>query len=77
MFQLCALLCPPPASRTQLDHAAIFLQIAGSYTPIALLSFPGGEATRLLSFVWAGALAGMLQVNVFSVEWWGCDTGSE
>lgn len=44
------------------DHAAIFLMIAGTYTPLALVGLRGGwEAwgTGLLIFVWSAALAGM------------------
>lgn len=41
----------------RLDHAAIFLLIAGTYTPVSLL-LPGGRL--LLALVWAGALAGMI-----------------
>jgi hemolysin III len=47
----------------RLDHAAIFLLIAGTYTPFCLL-LPGG-GRGLLVAVWAGALAGM----VLSVAW--------
>jgi hemolysin III len=48
----------------RLDHAAIFLLIAGTYTPFCLLLPP--EAGRpLLWMVWSGALAGM----VISVRW--------
>jgi hemolysin III len=47
----------------RLDHAAIFLLIAGTYTPFCLL-LPGG-GRLLLSLVWSGALAGM----VVSVAW--------
>ncbi|HET9553375.1 MAG TPA: hemolysin III family protein [Anaeromyxobacteraceae bacterium] len=47
----------------RLDHAAIFLLIAGTYTPFCLL-LPGG-GRWLLAGVWAGALAGM----VLSVAW--------
>ncbi|MCM6777069.1 hemolysin III family protein [Nocardia sp. CDC159] len=41
------------------DHSMIFLFIAGSYTPFALLGLPGQTGTVLLSVVWAGALAGV------------------
>jgi hemolysin III len=41
------------------DHSMIFLFIAGSYTPFALLGLPGRTGTVLLSVVWAGALAGV------------------
>ena len=39
----------------RLDHTAIYLKIAGTYTPFALLSGSGGT---LLAGVWAAALAG-------------------
>ncbi|MFJ4652462.1 hemolysin III family protein [Nocardia sp. NPDC088792] len=41
------------------DHSMIFLFIAGSYTPFALLGVRGSAGTILLSIVWAGALAGV------------------
>ncbi len=41
------------------DHSMIFLFIAGSYTPFALLGLPGRTGMILLSVVWAGALAGV------------------
>ena len=43
-----------------LDHAAIFLMIAGTYTPFALISFDGVYGRRLLALIWAAALAGVL-----------------
>ena len=42
----------------RLDHAMIFLLIAGTVTPFALLVMDGPLATALLIAVWAGALAG-------------------
>lgn len=41
------------------DHSMIFLFIAGSYTPFALLGLPGSTGQTLLAVVWAGALAGV------------------
>jgi hemolysin III len=41
------------------DHSMIFLFIAGSYTPFALLGLPGSTGLTLLAVVWAGALAGV------------------
>lgn len=41
------------------DHANIFLLIAGSYTPITVLSLPHDRATLLLILVWSGALLGI------------------
>ncbi|MEJ8650705.1 hemolysin III family protein [Streptomyces sp. MS1.AVA.3] len=43
----------------RLDHANIFLIIAGTYTPLAMLLLPAGQQLVLLSAVWAGALAGI------------------
>ena len=42
-----------------LDHAAIFLMIAGTYTPFTVISF-GGMHGRLLALIWATALVGVL-----------------
>jgi hemolysin III len=39
------------------DHAGIFLLIAGTYTPIALISLSGAWSTTVLALVWAGAAA--------------------
>ena len=41
------------------DHSNIFLLIAGSYTPITVLSLPTDRAILLLSLVWGGALVGI------------------
>lgn len=42
----------------RLDHAAIFIMIAGSYTPFAVMILDGFAGVVLLVLVWAGALAG-------------------
>ena len=41
----------------RLDHAAIYLLIAGTYTPFALLALSGGWRWTILPIVWGGALA--------------------
>ncbi|MFF0545485.1 PAQR family membrane homeostasis protein TrhA [Nocardia thailandica] len=41
------------------DHSMIFLFIAGSYTPFAVLGLPGSTGRTLLIVVWSGALAGV------------------
>jgi hemolysin III len=41
------------------DHSMIFLFIAGSYTPFALLGLPGRTGQTLLLVVWIGAIAGV------------------
>jgi hemolysin III len=43
----------------RLDHANIFLLIAGSYTPITVLALPEGKAMLLLWLVWSGAALGI------------------
>lgn len=44
----------------RLDHANIFLVIAGTYTPLTVLLLDNQTATILLSLVWTGAIAGIL-----------------
>lgn len=44
----------------RLDHGAIFLKIAGTYTPFAALSMAAGSGLRLLVAVWAVAVIGAL-----------------
>jgi hemolysin III len=51
----------------RLDHANIFLIIAGTYTPFTLLLLHGNQARILLSIVWIGALVGV----AFRVLWLG------
>ncbi|WP_406274680.1 hemolysin III family protein [Actinacidiphila glaucinigra] len=43
----------------RLDHANIFLIIAGTYTPLAVLLLPAGQQVVLLAVVWAGAVVGI------------------
>jgi len=49
----------------RIDHANIFLLIAGSYTPITVLALPTEKAVLLLWLVWGGAIAGI----AFRVFW--------
>lgn len=63
----------PPSPTKELwrrfDHAAIFIMIAGSYTPF-LLNRVGGEwGVGLLSFVWTVAVAGAIMKLVFPRRW--------
>ncbi|PPF68291.1 hemolysin III [Clavibacter michiganensis] len=51
----------------RMDHANIFLLIAGSYTPITVLALPHGKSVLLLWLVWSGAVLGVL----FRVLWIG------
>jgi hemolysin III len=58
----------PPAPRRwirRLDHAAIFLLIAGTYTPFGLLALERTWRVVVLSIVWSGALAAI----VLKVTW--------
>ena len=43
----------------RLDHANIFLIIAGTYSPIALVILRGTTSTVVLTVVWVGAVAGI------------------
>jgi hemolysin III len=44
----------------RLDHSMIFVLIAGTYTPFALLAMPHNAGMLVLWIVWGGALAGVL-----------------
>ena len=49
----------------RLDHSSIFLLIAGTYTPVALLLLDQQDAAILLGIVWVGAVSGI----AFRVLW--------
>jgi len=49
----------------RLDHSMIFVMIAGTYTPVALLALKGPLASTILIVLWAGALGGV----VFKLLW--------
>jgi hemolysin III len=44
----------------RVDHAMIFVFIAGTYTPFSLLEFGGGLRVVVLTSVWTGAALGCL-----------------
>jgi hemolysin III len=44
----------------RLDHSMIFVLIAGTYTPFALLVLDGSLSKAILIVVWAGALGGII-----------------
>jgi len=50
----------PRAWLARLDHAGIYLLIAGTYTPFGLLVMSRGWAIPVLSVVWGGAAAAIL-----------------
>jgi hemolysin III len=57
-----------PAARRwmrRLDHSMIFVLIAGTYTPVALLALKGTLAGAILIALWLGAIAGV----VFKLVW--------
>ena len=49
----------------RIDHSMIFLFIAGTYTPFALLAFSGFLPAVVLACVWTGAALGIL----LNVSW--------
>jgi hemolysin III len=49
----------------RLDHSMIFLLIAGTITPFAVLILDGPLATAVLVAVWAGAIAGIVVETVW------------
>ena len=49
----------------RIDHSAIYIFLAASYTPIALLVLDDWQRLTVLSVVWGGALGGV----VLSVAW--------
>lgn len=49
----------------RVDHAMIFVMIAGSYTPFVVLRLHGSAAALLGGVVWTGALAGVVLKLVF------------
>ena len=52
-----------------LDHSAIFLLIAGTYTPFALVLLRGPWGWTLLGIVWGLAVAGIAAKAVFGARW--------
>jgi hemolysin III len=49
----------------RLDHSMIFVLIAGTYTPVALLALKGALANTILIVMWLGALGGV----IFKLLW--------
>jgi hemolysin III len=65
-------LCPPSDTKEflrRLDHAAIFLMIAGTYTPLLLNRIGGEWGFGLLGFVWCVAVVGAILKIVFPRRW--------
>ena len=51
----------------KLDHSAIFLLIAGTYTPFCIIAFTGFFRWGLLVIIWTFALVGIM-VKIFYVK---------
>jgi len=52
-----------------LDHSAIFLLIAGTYTPFALVTLRGPWGWTLFGIVWGLAVVGITTKAVFGPRW--------
>lgn len=52
----------------KMDHAMIFVMIAGSYTPICVIVLGGRQGMILLAIIWSIAIAGIL----FKMFWITC-----
>ena len=60
-----------PAKRVarRLDHAAIYLLIAGTYTPFTLGVLRGGWGWLMLGIIWSLAILGVLFKTVYGVRY--------
>lgn len=60
----------PPVRRRlkRLDHATIFLMIAGTYTPVCLSALRGTMGALLLAAIWTGAIGGVVLSMTAVVE---------
>jgi hemolysin III len=68
-------LLPPGRGKAlfnKLDHAAIYVFIAGSYTPFALGALRGGWGWSLFGLVWGFAALGVVlkSLNRLTNPWW-------
>ncbi len=52
----------------RIDHAAIYLLIAGTYTPFTLISLRGAWGWSLFSVVWALAIFGVILKSAFGAR---------
>ena len=57
------------ATLRRLDHAAIFLKIAGTYTPFALVKMGGTTGLYLFIGVWVVALLGAAAKLLLEAQW--------
>jgi hemolysin III len=67
----------PTKDRLQvLDHCAIYLLIAGTYTPLLLVSVGGDLGWSFFVLVWAMAAAGIVFKLFFTGRFWALSTAS-
>src|SRR5258705_6147585 len=61
----------------RIDHAGIYLLIAGTYTPVGLLTLRGTTREVILAVVWSGAAAAIFMkfVWVGAPKWLAAATG--
>jgi hemolysin III len=52
----------------RLDHAMVYVLIAGTYTPVCLLALPDGMGTVMLCVVWATAVIGILLKSLWKAR---------
>ena len=52
-----------------IDHAAIYLLIAGTYTPFTLISLRGAHGWTVFGIIWGLALLGIIYKVVFIGRW--------
>ncbi len=52
----------------RLDHAAIFIQIAGTFTPIHIMLFRGWRRWGMLLLIWTIAITGLTLKSIFFQE---------
>ena len=61
----------------RVDHAGIYLLIAGTYTPVSLIALSGNWRVVVLSVVWTGAVAAIVLqlVWITAPKWLGAAIG--
>ncbi len=52
-----------------LDHSAIFLLIAGTYTPFALVNLRGPSGWTVFAIIWTLAALGVAAKSIFGPRW--------
>ena len=56
---------PQRAAWKKIDHMGIYLMIAGTFTPVALLALNSNSGNKLLLIIWSIAFIGILQSSIF------------